>query len=493
MTQAAGQHLDIALELEAKLKAILDAKSGDMLSVYAPYPKQIEFHAFGNFFGQRLFQAPNQSGKTVAGAFEIAAHATGRYPEWWPGRKWARPTKGWIAGESTSAVRETSMNLLLGTEYPFSMPDKVGTGTIPKDCILKLIPAHGGGELVATILVKHKNGGVSSISSKTYEQERGKWQGSTLDYIWFDEEPPEDIYVEGLARITATNGFTFMTFTPLKGMTKVVGLFYKTDSTDRKIIKMGAEDAGHFTPELIEKLKARYPDYQHAARIHGEIAQGQGSVWQFSENLIKTPRVKIAPQWFLIAGIDFGINQDHPQAGAWIAWDKDSDIIYLYDCYKQPNALIDTHAAVLRSRGVDIPVSWPQDGWARDKKTGEGLAAQYKKPPNSVKMLPEHATWPEGGLSHEAFVMDFESRASTGRFKVFDDQFLFLEEFRGYHRKDGLVVKQNDDIISALKCAMMMKRYARQVDTIGALRGRTKQGMVAKNVEFDVLTGRAYR
>lgn len=493
LSQAPGQHLDVALALEARLKALLDAKQGNMLALYAPYPKQIEFHAYGRTIAQRLFQAPNQSGKTVAGSFEIAAHATGQYPDWWPGRTWDRATKGWVAGESTTSVRDTSMALLLGTALPFSMPDQVGTGSIPRDAIVKLVPGRGGGELVDTAIVKHKNGGLSSIQSKTYEMDRGKWQGSTLDYIWMDEEPPEGIYVEALARITATHGFVFTTFTPLLGMSKVVSLFYTDASADRRVIKMGVDDIGHFTPELIETLKSRYPAYQHKARLYGDIAQGEGAVWQFGEELIKCPRQTIPKEWYLIVGMDFGINSEHPQAHAWLAWDKDRDIIYVYDTYKMPNALMDIHAAVLRSRGQDIPVAWPQDGWERDKKTGEALSSDYRKPPHSVNMLHEHATWPEGGLSHEAFVLDIESRANTGRFKVFDDQELFFEEFRGYHRKDGLIVKRRDDVISAVKTGVMMRRFAKPVDRVGALRGRTKQGMVAKNVNFDVLTGKAYR
>jgi len=49
-----------------------------------------------------------------------------------------------------------------------------------------------------------------------------------------------------------------------------------------------------------------------------------------------------------------------------------------------------------------------------------------------------------------------------GKFKVFDDVSNdWWEEFRLYHRKDGRVVKENDDLLCATRYAIMMLRHAR--------------------------------
>jgi hypothetical protein len=37
-------------------------------------------------------------------------------------------------------------------------------------------------------------------------------------------------------------------------------------------------------------------------------------------------------------------------------------------------------------------------------------------------------------------------------------------EFRTYHRKDGLIVKLRDDLMSASRIGLMMRRYARTGD-----------------------------
>ena len=36
----------------------------------------------------------------------------------------------------------------------------------------------------------------------------------------------------------------------------------------------------------------------------------------------------------------------------------------------------------------------------------------------------------------------------------------WFEEFRLYHRKDGKVIKEHDDLMSATRYALMMLRYA---------------------------------
>jgi hypothetical protein len=63
----------------------------DRLRYYSPYPKQLDFHVAGSTHRERLLMAGNQLGKTLAGDFEAAIHATGRYPEWWKGRRFDRP------------------------------------------------------------------------------------------------------------------------------------------------------------------------------------------------------------------------------------------------------------------------------------------------------------------------------------------------------------------------------------------------------------------
>src|SRR5215510_1865915 len=74
------------------------------LAHYRPYPKQAAFHEAGATHRERLLMAANQSGKTLAGGFECAMHATGRYPDWWQGKRFDRPTVSWACGVSGEVV-----------------------------------------------------------------------------------------------------------------------------------------------------------------------------------------------------------------------------------------------------------------------------------------------------------------------------------------------------------------------------------------------------
>ena len=96
---------------------------------------------------------------------------------------------------------------------------------IPGDALGKVSMKSGIPDMIDGALVRHVSGDWSTLGFKTYEAGRPKWQGETLDFVWFDEEPPMDIYMEGLTRISATGGMVYMTFTPLLGMSDVVHMF----------------------------------------------------------------------------------------------------------------------------------------------------------------------------------------------------------------------------------------------------------------------------
>jgi phage terminase large subunit-like protein len=100
-----------------------------------------------------------------------------------------------------------------------------GTGFIPGDTIVDVSQRMGVADAVDSVLVRHKSGDNSTLGFKSYDQGREKWQGETLDVVWFDEEPPMDIYMEGLTRTNATGGMVYLTFTPLLGMSDVVHMF----------------------------------------------------------------------------------------------------------------------------------------------------------------------------------------------------------------------------------------------------------------------------
>jgi phage terminase large subunit-like protein len=455
------------------------------IDFFTPYPKQEAFFQMGAVKRERLLIAANQVGKSEAGAVEASYHLTGEYPALWGGHRFDHPVRMWIAGEAGVPVRDIQQNKLMGT--PGVLAD-IGTGYIPKANILDVSLARGVTDAYDTIQVKHKSGGTSTASFKSYEQGRTKFQGEPVDFIWLDEECPMDIYTECLTRTnTGTRGKggkLITTFTPLKGKTAVVARFIDEESPDRGMVTMTIEDALHYTPEQRKAIIASYPAHERDARTKGIPMLGEGRVFPYPDSaILEDPLTYIPEHWVKLWGIDFGIA--HPFAAVLILWDKDNDVIHVHHAIKFSDGLPINHAAAMRPIGAAVPVAWPHDGNNREKGSGESLSKAYRKDPCNLLLLPQHSTFPEGGYSLEAGVMELQQRMTTGRLKVAAHLASWINEFQMYHRKDGLIVAVNDDLLSATRQAMMMRRYARAVPLGGKSPKRSSQ-QVAEGLDFDL-------
>lgn len=422
------------------------------LHFYRPYPKQLAFHKGGASHRHRLFLAGNQLGKTLAGAAEAAMHATGRYPDWWPGRRWDRPTIGWIAGVTGETTRDNPQKMLMGR------PEHWGTGMLEPGDIIEPTRAMGVTDLLDNVRVRHVSGGESLLFFKFYEKGREKWQGETIDFVWFDEEPPPDIYSEGKTRRQATDGMTYISATPLKGMTEVVGYFYPVpEKSGLHLTQMTIDDAEHYTPEQRAEIIEDYAEYEREARAQGIPMLGSGRVFPVAESLIKVDAFEIPDLWPRLGAMDFG--WEHPFAAVDLAHDRDSDVIYVTKAYRVKQQTPVFHAAALKPWGDWLPWSWPRDG-KRQTLEGAGLALAKQYGDQGLDMLSKHAQFEDGSVSVEAGLIEMLDRMQTGRLKVFGHLEDWFTEFRAYHRKDGMVVKEREDLMSATRYGIMMLRYA---------------------------------
>ena len=89
--------VEIAKELERR-------KATNKLADYKPYKYQQKFH--NTVASQRLLMAGNRIGKSFCGATELAYHLTGKYPDWWEGKKFDRPIRAWAGGSSNETTRD---------------------------------------------------------------------------------------------------------------------------------------------------------------------------------------------------------------------------------------------------------------------------------------------------------------------------------------------------------------------------------------------------
>lgn len=224
----------------------------------------------------------------------------------------------------------------------------------------------------------------------------------------------------------------------------------------RHVTQMSLEDAEHYTDEERKEIIESYLPHEREARARGIPQLGSGRVFPVAEEVLREDAFEMPTHWTEIGGMDFG--WDHPFAAVKLVWDRDSDIVHITQTYRMRNETPVIHAAHLRPWGEHLNWAWPHDGLQHDKGSGNQLADQYKK--QGLRMLPEKATHEAGGFGLEAGLMDMLERMQSGRFRVAAHLEDWWQEYRLYHRKEGRVVKERDDLMSATRVALMMLRFA---------------------------------
>jgi hypothetical protein len=206
----------------------------------------------------------------------------------------------------------------------------------------------------------------------------------------------------------------------------------------------GWNDAPHLgEEEKIELLGASEP-HLRKARSEGIPSLGSGAVYPIDEDQFLVDPFKIPPWFYRAYGMDVGWNFT---AAVWMAWDKDTDTIYLYDCYKREKAEPEIHTAAVNLRNVGNTM-WPgvidPAAGGRSQVDGRQLLQMYRKNGLSLR---------EADNAVEAGIFAVWSRISTGRLKVVRGPMsAWLEEYRMYRRDtNGKIVKEHDHLMDATR------------------------------------------
>lgn len=402
------------------------------------YPKHQEFFRAGADHRERLMLAANRVGKSEGvGAYEITCHLTGRYPDWWQGRRFTSAVKAWAAGDTSKTVREIVQEKLLGAR------GSLGQGMIPGDCIVHKTAKSGVADAVDTVYVKHVSGKNSVLVLKSYDQRREAFQGSEQDVIWLDEEPPLDIYTECLLRTMTTNGLIVLTFTPLQGLSDVV-LSFLPDGDVKRPAKYTVlctwDEVPHLSAEVKAELWKSIPPYQRDARSKGVPALGAGAIYPVPESDITVADFAIPAHWLRAYGLDVGWNRT---AAVWGALDRQTDVLYLYSEHYRGEAEPSVHAAAVRARGEWIHGAIDPASRGRGQADGRQLFQNYLDLGLRLELADNGV---ESGLER------MWNRLSSGRLKVFASLGQWLSEYRLYRRDDkGRIVKKMDHLMDATR------------------------------------------
>lgn len=417
----------------------------------------------------------NQGGKTVALLAKARFHLTGRYPKGYKGHRFTRPITAAMAGVTAQTTRDILADRLLGKAKAR------GSGYLPKESFdpKEDITKQGGNVADQVDYVEvdwEDEHGVVKGKSRcyffTYKQGAERVMGYPLDWVGIDEECPFDTYDELSARLNFTGGYMDISMTPMNGETQLYLWFRDSQDTEmRQAMFYDIRMAEHMSQEQVDYLMRKYEFHPYReARLFGHAVAGKGLMYPVPDELIKVAAFKIPAHFKIIIGIDLP-HTTGAFAAVKLAWDPNTDTIYVVDYYRMTGQVWSTYAqAVSRMGGRRYPVAWPNDGRLKGVDSGKGssktLISQYKEFGLNVLSEPAHNITidrkKDGSISPA--IDEICERMATGRFKVFEHLAEWFRE-KSQYRHDGTQVINNSnfepDGIDAMHKAFMMKRFAK--------------------------------
>lgn len=404
------------------------------------YPRHVDFFKAGAKFNERAFSGGNQVGKTLSGSVETTFHLMGEYPDWWEGKRFDKGISALVVGKTKQQLRDSVQEKLLGKTT------EIGTGIIPKSKIKDIVYHQGAGRHVDHVVVEGKHGD-SYLYFMTHDQGRETFQGRVLDWIWFDEEPPSDVYSEGITRTISVKGLTILTFTPLNGLSDVALSFFPDGRVpkfmeQRYVIQVGWEDVPHLDPDMKKSLMSRYSPHELEARTKGIPIAGSGAIYQVADEDIAVTPFQIPIEWPRAYGFDYGV---HRTAAVFMAMDPITNTKYIYDIYTASKKSISDNVVALQKRGAQ----WMKGAseYFGSDLDGNKFFDQYRE--YGLNII-------KANKAVEAGIAKCTQQLITGKTLVFSTCADWFAEKRLYHRvseanKSGHfeIVKKFDDLMDA--------------------------------------------
>ena len=262
---------------------------------------QLSFHQSAAYL--RALLGGNQSGKTYCGCADIA-YTIGKVHPYRP--NYIGPVFARDCCVSFGAIK----SILIPT-YKRLLPRKsCNLGWQTFEGKPAVWPGLRGGAwdkaFSAQDMVLHLEDG-SFIEFKSYEQGREAMQGAQRHIIRHDEEPPEDIFEENLARQITLQANILFTLTPLNYSQWLYARIYERAVQDGKTacFFMDSYSNPYANPEVLETLEENCLDPAiRAARIHGHFTFLSGRVYkEYGEHNLCDP-FPIPRSWRLVLCID---------------------------------------------------------------------------------------------------------------------------------------------------------------------------------------------
>lgn len=199
--------------------------------------------------------------------------------------------------------------------------------------------------------IRRPSGFKAHVHVKSYEAGRKEFQGRTVHMVVLDEEAPEDLFTEVLARMFASRGAKLVVCcTPVEGEEWLDVLRKDADEGRGSRYMLKTMDNPMVNQEVVNDLKRRYANAPEELqlRLLGVPRVNSGLVYkdtQFTQDHILDAKYFDHTHWTLNRAIDAGYR--HPSC-VWMAVSPDEKQIVIYRTWKGENATIAQAAAEIR-------------------------------------------------------------------------------------------------------------------------------------------------
>lgn len=306
------------------------------INSYKPHAKQKKFHDSSKRI--RLYIGGNRSGKTTGGIVEDI---------WWLTRKhpFQRIPDRPIAGRIISVDFLNGIEKIIKPQLKQWLPPSQLRGN-------SWFSAYDA----STRTLNLENG--SFVELMSYDQDLDKFAGTSRDFVHFDEEPPENIYTENMARLIDRKGHAWITMTPVEGMTWIFDTIYEKGILGNKnidVVEVDMAENPYLDQTEVNEFLDSLSDDEKDARGHGKFVQMGGLVYKtFSPQIhvidqidFKDLRGQHYKHYF---SLDHGFN--NPTAALWHAVDPDN-VAITFDEHYESQRIIEYHAGVIHSKNAE--------------------------------------------------------------------------------------------------------------------------------------------
>lgn len=354
--------LDVRGGLELIQQGLTQQATAPNIYAYRPHAKQDAFHKADAYV--RLYIGGNRSGKTLGGVAEDIFWLKGQHP-------YKKIPQGQIRG------RVHTVDFINGAEK-ILLP--IFSRMMPPSLLVDGSWERSFDKQERTLHCANGN----FVEFMSYDQDLDKFAGTSRHFCHYDEEPPQHIYNESQARLIDTDGYAWLTMTPLDGMTWVYHDLYIPGSdgtdTDIAVIEVDMADNPYLSKESRERYLKTLDKDERAARSHGHFIQVGGKVLKnFNPDVHVIPDFTPPADWEWYVSIDHGYN--NPTAMLWHAVSPDG-IAYTFSEHYKSEMLVEDHAKVYHMRNAgfervpDITVGDPAME-QRQAVTGTSIIQEY--------------------------------------------------------------------------------------------------------------------